>query len=99
VPSVRFIAGNVEFEWDGAKASANLRKHGVSFEEAATVFLDGHAKVFDDPDSSSEARFLLGGFSAASRILVVVHVERAERIRIISARKATRSERRTVEEE
>ena len=98
MPSVRFIAGNVEFEWDGAKASANLRKHGVSFEEAATVFLDEHAKVFDDPDSSSEPRFLLLGISAASRIVIVVHVERAERIRIISARKATRTERLHEEE-
>jgi uncharacterized DUF497 family protein len=99
VASVRFLAGNVEFEWNAAKASANLRKHGVSFEEAATVFLDEHARVFDDPDSSSEERFLLVGFSAASRILVVVHVERGERIRIISARKVTRSERRSVEEQ
>jgi uncharacterized DUF497 family protein len=55
--------------------------------------------TFDDPDSSSEARFLLVGFSAASRILVVVHAERRERIRIISARKATPSERRSVEEQ
>ncbi len=98
--SVRFIAGKVEFEWDGAKASANLRKHGVSFEEAATVFLDEHAKVFDDPDSgSSESRFLLVGLSAVSRLLVVVHLERGDRIRIISARKATRPERRIVEED
>jgi uncharacterized DUF497 family protein len=99
VASVRFTAGDVEFEWDAAKASSNLRKHRISFEEAVTVFLDEHAKVFDDPDSSSEARFLLVGLSAASRVLVVVHVERRERVRILSARKATRPERRSLEEQ
>ena len=96
--SVRFVAGGVEFEWDSAKAAANRRKHGITFEEAATVFLDEHATVFDDPDrASSESRFLLVGLSAASRMLIVVHVERADRIRIISARRATPRERRAVE--
>ena len=97
--TVRFAAGELTFEWDAAKAAANRRKHGVSFEEAATVFLDPYAQVFDDPDSeTSESRFLLVGVSAARRTLVVVHVERRERLRIISAREATRHERRKVEE-
>ena len=96
---VRFVAGELTFEWDGAKAATNRRKHGVSFEEAATVFLDPHAQVFDDPGSeTSETRYLLVGLSAARRILIVVHVERGKRLRIISARAATRRERRTLEE-
>jgi uncharacterized DUF497 family protein len=70
-----------------------------SFEEAATVFLDAHARVFADPDTGeSESRFLLVGFSAARRTLVVVHVERGEHLRIVSPREATRRERRNFEE-
>jgi uncharacterized DUF497 family protein len=99
VPTVQFPAGELTFEWDAAKAATNLRKHGVSFEEAATVFLDPHARLFDDPDvKANEARFLLVGVSAAARVLVVVHVERGERLRIISARRATPRERNAVEE-
>ena len=99
VALVRFVAGELTFEWDGAKAATNRRKHGVSFEEAATVFLDPHAQVFDDPESeTSETRYLLVELSAARRTLIVVHVERGKRLRIISARAATRRERRTLEE-
>ena len=85
------------FEWDPSKAEANRRKHGVSFAEAATVFADEAAKVFSDPDHSDvENRFLLVGVSYIQRILIVISVERADRIRIISARKATRSERKSL---
>lgn len=97
--TVRFVAGGLTFEWDEAKARANRQKHGVSFEEAATAFLDLHARVYDDPDSSDiEERFLLVGLSAARRALLVVHGARAQRLRIISARCATRVERRRFEE-
>jgi uncharacterized protein len=99
VTRVQFVAGELHFEWDAAKALSNRRKHGVSFEEAATVFLDAHARVYADPDSGgSESRFLLVGLSAATRTLIVVHVERGEHLRIISAREATRRERRDLEE-
>jgi hypothetical protein len=87
---------DIRFEWDPAKALANLRKHGVAFAEAETVFSDDLALLVDDPDHSSEEdRFVLLGLSAAPRILVVVHAYRvaADTIRIISARKATASER------
>ncbi len=88
----------IQFEWDPAKASANLRKHGITFEEAQTAFFDDLALIIDDPDQSEEeARFVLLGISAAARVLVVVHAYRltADTIRIISARKATRAERAT----
>ncbi len=95
MPTVSFASGELTFEWESAKAAANVRKHGVSFEEAATVFLDPHASLFDDPDSNvDEARFLLVGVSAGTRLLVVVHVERGKHLRIISARRATRAEQR-----
>jgi uncharacterized DUF497 family protein len=99
VALVQFVAGNLKFEWNDVKAAANRRKHRVSFEEAATVFLDPDAQVFDDPDSDvSESRYLLVGLSAARRTVVVVHVERTKRLRLISARVATRRERRAFEE-
>ena len=88
---------DLRIEWDAAKARANLQKHGVSFEEAETAFADDFALVLRDPDHSSaeEERLLLIGLSAALRVLVVVHCERdgGEVIRLISARRATRSER------
>ena len=87
---------SLHFEWESAKATANLRKHGISFEEAETVFLDDHALLLPDPDHSSEEdRLLLLGLSSALRVLVVVHCyrERDTSIRLISARKATRTER------
>lgn len=87
----------LNFEWDEQKNASNLRKHGVSFEEAQTVFLDDHALFMLDPDHpEDEERFLLLGMSSAVRTLVVCHCYRAsnEVIRIISARKAGRDERR-----
>ncbi len=84
----------LKFEWDDAKAQANLVKHGVSFEEAASVFGDPLALTFPDPDHSiGEKRGLTFGVSQTERLLVVVHTERGRSIRIISARKATRYER------
>ena len=85
----------IRFEWDRAKAAVNLRKHGVSFEEAQTVFYDEHAIEFFDPDhSDGEDRFIMLGLSFRLRLLVVCHcVREAESvIRIISARGATRGE-------
>ncbi len=87
----------ISFEWDSRKASTNLRKHGVSFEEAKSVFFDEQARLIDDPDhSEDEDRFVLLGLSQNLRLLLVCHCYRAdgEVIRIISARKATRSEAR-----
>jgi uncharacterized protein len=90
----------VLYEWDPAKAAANLDKHGVSFAEASTVFVDPFAATWPDPDHSvSERRFITLGHSADSHLLFVAHHEIAEeRIRIISARKATRRERHAHEE-
>jgi uncharacterized DUF497 family protein len=88
---------DVHFEWDARKAEGNRRKHGISFEEAVTVFYDDNALLLSDPDHSyDEERFLLMGFSERSRILVVSHSfrEAEQVIRIISARKATTSERK-----
>lgn len=82
------------FEWDDAKAAANLRKHGVPFEEAASVFFDPLAYTFHDPDHSvGERRLLTFSLSHTGRLLVVAHSERGRSIRIISARRATRNER------
>ena len=84
------------FDWDAAKARENVRKHGISFEEAQTVFSDDQALLLDDPDhSADEERFVLLGLSAKLRVLVVVHAlrEQGEVIRLISARRATRTER------
>ena len=92
---------DLRFEWDPRKAAANERRHGISFEEAKTVFYDEHAKLIDDPDhSADEDRFILLGMSAKLRVLIVVHAYRArdEVIRLISARKATRSERARYEQ-
>ena len=86
-------------EWDNRKAAANLRKHGVSFEEAVTALEDALAVTYRDPDhSEEELRFLTFGVSSTGRILVVAHTEREEAVRLISARPATRSERRAYEE-
>ena len=85
----------IKFEWDSAKATANLKKHGVSFEEARSVFYDEFAvQFFDDNHSSDEERFLLLGMSTGARLLLVCHCEReaGNTIRIISARKATKRE-------
>ena len=90
----------IEFEWDKAKARANLKKHGVSFEEAQSVFYDDYARqFFDDDHSDDEQRFIMLGMSIQSRVLVVCHCERSggNTIRIISARKATTKERKFYE--
>ncbi len=98
--TVRFVAGEILFEWDADKATTNKRKHGVPFEEATTVFADPLARTIPDPDDASdEVRLLILGASRARRVLVVVHVERGERLRIISARLATRREQLTLKEE
>lgn len=82
------------------KAATNKKKHRVSFEEAATAFLDPLGRVFDDPDHArGEHRFLLVGVSAMSRLLLVVHVERGDSLRIVSARLATKRERFNLETE
>jgi hypothetical protein len=87
------------FEWDPEKSVANLRKHGVSFEEATTVFGDPMAMNMADPDHSlNEERFVLLGLSYRQRLLVVAYAERGTRTRLISAREATRKERRQYEE-
>ena len=85
----------LHFEWDDRKAAANAKKHGVSFEEAKSVFVDERAKLIDDPDhSEDEDRFILLGLSSALRLLLVCHCYRSESnvIRIISARRATAKE-------
>ena len=90
---------DAEFEWDGAKADANIRKHGVAFEEALTVFADPLARIFDDPDhSDEEPRELIIGHSARRRVLIVSFAEQGSLTRIISARKATKRERHDYEE-
>ncbi|ASP18384.1 hypothetical protein HMPREF9120_00980 [Neisseria sp. oral taxon 020 str. F0370] len=81
------------FEWHSVKASLNLEKHGVSFEEAVTVFWDENALLIADTEhSDDEDRFVLLGMSESLRVLVVVHCERGDNIRIISARRATTNE-------
>jgi hypothetical protein len=88
------------FEWDPKKAASNLKDHGVSFEEATTVFGDILAMNMPDPDhSEGEQRFLVLGMSGQSRLVVVSYAERPPRTRIISARLATSRERRTYENE
>ena len=86
-------------EWDNRKAAANARKHGVTFDEAATVLEHALSVTYRDPDHSlEESRFLTIGLSSFGRILMVAHTDRAEAVRLISARPATRSERRFYEE-
>ncbi|MBW4598430.1 MAG: BrnT family toxin [Calothrix sp. FI2-JRJ7] len=88
----------MKFEWNSEKAISNERKHGVSFDEAVTVFADPLAITIDDPDHSiGELRFLTIGQSIMYRLLVVSHSERESQVRLISARPATRQERRNYE--
>jgi uncharacterized protein len=88
-----------QFEWDAKKATANLRKHGVSFDEGVSAFGDPLSILLPDPDhSTAEERQLVLGMSSNNRLLVVAFVERPPRTRIISARLATRRERRDYEE-
>ena len=85
----------MRFEWDRHKAQQNLKKHGVSFGEASTVFFDPLAATFDDPDhSADEPRLITIGYSSRGRLLLVVHTDRRDRLRIVSARKATANERK-----
>jgi uncharacterized DUF497 family protein len=89
----------VIYEWDPQKAKANLREHRVSFEEAATVFLDPLAFTYPDPDhSGDEFREITIGHSARLGVIFLSHTQRGDRIRIIGARKATRGERKQYEE-
>jgi uncharacterized DUF497 family protein len=86
------------FEWDPAKDETNRRKHGVAFSEAISAFMDTLSVTIPDPDhSTGESRFILLGRSHQGRLLVVVHTDRQDRIRIISAREADRRERREYE--
>jgi uncharacterized DUF497 family protein len=89
----------IDFEWDPNKAAQNLRKHNVTFEEAATVFRDDLSITIPDPDHSmEEERFITVGLSSQNRLLMIAHVERGDCIRIISARELTPRERRQYEE-
>ncbi len=90
---------NLKFEWDRKKAASNLSKHGVSFQEALTVFSDPLARIFDDEDHSiEEQREIIIGHSAKDRTLVVCFTAQGESVRIFSARTATRRERKDYEE-
>ena len=90
---------SLQFEWDENKATANLHKHDVSFEEAITIFSDPNTlTIFDVEHSDEEDRFIDIGMSTSGRVLVVAYTERGERIRIISCRKATPTERRQYEQ-
>jgi len=87
------------FEWDPKKARLNLKRHGVSFDEASTAFRDPLSQTIEDPlHSENEERLVLIGRSIQGRLLVIVHTDRGERIRIISARLATKKERLRYEE-
>ena len=89
----------MKFEWDTAKAASNVRKHGVSFDEAGSVFLDRLAVSGPDPDHSvGESRYITFGISSLGRLLAVSHTYRPTAIRIISARRLTRAERKIYEE-
>lgn len=90
----------MEFEWDPLKADKNLKKHGVSFHDAATVLEDPLSITYHDPDHSvREHRFITVGLSRSGLVLMVAHTDRGEKVRIISARKTTSQERRHYEEE
>ena len=90
----------MEFEWDPRKAETNMQKHGVSFTEAGTVFGDEVAITVPDPDhSKNEDRYITIGWSNQYRLLMVSHTDRGDRIRIISARELTKTERKAYEEE
>jgi uncharacterized DUF497 family protein len=90
----------VQFAWDERKAQSNIRDHGVSFEEALSVFRDPLARIHDDPDHSiAERREVIAGHSDRGRLLLVFFTERGEAVRIISARAATAYERRHHEED
>jgi uncharacterized protein len=86
--------GRLQFDWDPKKAASNIKKHRVSFEEAATAFGDPQSVTIGDPDHSlEETRSILLGISSSARLLVVVHTERGDAIRLISSRRASKKER------
>jgi uncharacterized DUF497 family protein len=88
------------FEWDPRKARSNIAKHGVTFEEASTVFADSLSLTIPDPEHSrSEKRYVTMGRAFTGKLLVVVHTDRGDNIRLISARRANRRERRSYEKE
>ena len=88
----------MKFEWNPDKAESNGKKHGVTFEEASTVFNDSLSVTFPDPDHSvGEKRYVIIGVSRFRQLLIVAHTDRGEKVRIISARKADRQERRFYE--
>ena len=90
----------MEFEWNPGKAARNLKDHKITFEEAATVFSDPLSLTYPDPDhSNDESRFITVGNSIDGKLLLVSHTDRDEKIRIISAREATKRERKFYEEE
>jgi uncharacterized DUF497 family protein len=90
----------MQFEWDPDKDRDNQAKHRVSYDEASTVFGDPFAWTITDPDhSADENRFLTTGYSNRQRLIIVAHTDRAERVRLISAREVTAAERRVYEEE
>lgn len=94
---IQYRLEGFEFEWNTKKAQSNFVKHGITFEEAAEAFLDPFYIAGDASANREEREFLLG-YSLAERLLLVIHIERSERIRIISARVATRTERRIYEQ-
>ena len=88
-----------EFQWDPVEAASNVAKHGVAFEDAATAFADLLSITIPDPHSQDETRLVLIGRAHSGRLLVVVHADRGHAIRLVSARPATRMERKTYEED
>lgn len=89
---------SLRFEWDSQKAQVNFKKHGVSFDEAATIFYDPlYLEDYDQAHSDQEDRFKLIGISSRGRLLVVTYIQRVDRMRIISSRLATKNERRIYE--
>ncbi len=89
----------MDFEWDDAKAESNEQKHGVSFVEAMTIFADTLSLTGYDPDhSDDEDRYVTMGLSATGRLLIVAHTDRDQKVRLISARQASRAERRDYED-
>ena len=92
------VAGQYVFEWDDSKAAANLERHGIGFPEATEVFLDPLARYLEQDEIGGEERLTLLGESLSLRLVLVVHTERGERTRIVSARVATAHERRWYEQ-
>jgi hypothetical protein len=87
---MQYRVGLLEFEWDDRKAASNVEKHGVAFEDAATIFMDGSTKTYYDPDHSDEEdRYVTIGFARSGRLLTVWYTERGDRLRLIGARRAT----------